>query len=304
MRGGRLGNLFFATLARNGGLALVPFFLFWVALYFVVAAPAARRVSFDLADRVGRGGSLLRRLRFAFRHFYSFGSMMIEASALFGGRARGFQVEAVGEEEIGRALALGKGAVLVTAHLGSWEAMGHMLARLGTPVSLVMADGVQPELRATMERVNDGRSFQVLHTDGSPTSAAAILAVLARGEIVGVMGDRLFGGRGVSVPFLGGRATFPLGPYVLAAAAEAPVFHVFSVRRGPRRYAFYGFPAGTPDRSDRRTRDAELSRFAGAFAQRLEGFVREVPEQWKNFYPFWDEPKSEPAPARLAEAAR
>jgi lauroyl/myristoyl acyltransferase len=172
--------------------------------------------------------------------------------------------------------------VLVTAHIGSWEIMGHMLQRLQTPVTLVMHDAEDPGVRASLRSVDAGRSFRVLHADGSPAAAAAILDALAAGGIVGMMGDRLLGASGVPVPFLGGDASFPAGPYAIAAASGAPLSYVFAIRSGRRRYDFHG-SAPREVRRGAGPRDEPVREFVA----RLEEVVRENPTQWGNLYPFW-----------------
>src|SRR5204862_187569 len=62
-------------------------------------------------------------------------------------------------------------------------------------------------------------------------------AALRRGEIVALQGDRALGTRGdVLQPFFGAPAAFPLGPFVLARAAGAPVVPAFCVLDADRRY--------------------------------------------------------------------
>ena len=287
-RGGRAGNLFFVLLVRYGGLSLTPFFLVCVCLYFLVAAPQGRRASSDLADRVGSGGSAWRRLRFVLRHFYIFGTLLVDRLAILSGLADRYRFGYHGEDLLREQAGRGKGLVLVTGHVGSWEIMGHMLHRLGTPVTLVMHDVEDPAVRAALKEVEAGRSFRVLHTDGSPAAAASILDALADGEIVGMMGDRLLGAHGVPVRFLGSDAFFPVGPYAIAAASGAPLSHVFAVRTGRRRYDFHASPprvlAGRGPRKD------DVALWAREFAARFEAVVRENPTQWGNFYPFWSAP--------------
>ena len=54
----------------------------------------------------------------------------------------------------------------------------------------------------------------------SPMVGVELVAALRRGEIVAFQLDRAMGGRGdESVPFFGAPATFPLGPFLIAAAA-------------------------------------------------------------------------------------
>jgi predicted LPLAT superfamily acyltransferase len=289
-RGGHFGNLFYVALIRAGGLALTPFFLFWTALYFLVAAPSGRRISFELARRLGRGESLWARLGFAFRHFFTFGTLLLDRVAILNGEGRRYEFRFEGEEEIRAALAEKRGVLLVTAHLGNWEVMGHLLERLATPVTLVMYDGVSPAMRRTLDRLSEGRSFRVLYTDGTPASAAAILEALRRGEIVGMMGDRLLSGRGARVEFLGAAATLPVAPYVLAMTAGAPLLHVIALRTGSRRYALRAERRAPIKPGPRREREADLARWAGDFARFLERHLREFPHQWGNFYAFWDGP--------------
>ncbi|RMG07966.1 MAG: hypothetical protein D6731_22700 [Planctomycetota bacterium] len=285
-RGGRLGNLFFAALAgRRLGLVLVPFFLFWVSLYFVCFAPRARRASFELARRLG----LRWRLLFCWRHFYAFGRSLIDRQAILAGNTSGFCFASRGKEHLEAALAEGRGAILLTAHFGNWELMAHVLGERTARVTLVMHEGVAEGVRSTLERLAQGRSFRVIFTDGSPSAAAGILSALAEGDIVGLMGDRVLAGAATRVPLLGAEVRLPVGPYVLAAASGAPLLHAFCTREGRRRYVFEAFPAQTLRLRSRRRRKEDLRRLAAAFAQRLEDCLRRRPEQWGNLYSLWEE---------------
>jgi predicted LPLAT superfamily acyltransferase len=198
-----------------------------------------------------------------------------------------FSFETVGEERLVAAVAEGRGVVLISAHLGNWELMGARLAEYGLPVTIVMFDGVQPAVKAALSAHAARVGFEVLYTDGGPNAAAAMMAALAQGRVLGMMADRSLAGRSAALPFLGGRAEFPLGPYALAAASGAPLFHVFALRRGRGRYVCQGHEAGMLRYRGRAQRGADLERWAGEFAARLEEATRAAPEQWNNFYPFW-----------------
>ena len=51
-----------------------------------------------------------------------------------------------------------------------------------------------------------------------------------------------FDGKSVRAPFLGAEASFPTGPYLLAAALRCPVFLAFGLYRAPDRYELYCEP--------------------------------------------------------------
>ena len=289
VRGGRFGHLFIRFLIRSGLIGLTPIVLFFVVFWFLATAPRARRASFQLADRLARGGVWWRRLLFAYRHFFTFGTSQIDRTAVLSGRLRPYRFGYHHEELLHDQARSGQGAVLLTGHVCSWEIMAHMLLRVDKPVTLVMADTTQPAMKATLDRLAEGRSFRVLYTDGSPASAATIVHALNEGEFIGMMGDRVFGGEGVRVPFLGEDALFPVGPHAVAAAARVPVFHVFAFRAGRRRYDFYAYATGVPRYRDRRRKGEDHRRWVGEFAARLEEVVRRFPFEWANWYDFWAE---------------
>jgi predicted LPLAT superfamily acyltransferase len=120
-----------------------------------------------------------------------------------------------------------------------------------------------------------------------PTTAVALVAALRRNEVVALQGDRALGTRGdVAVEFFGAPAAFPVGPFVLARAAGAPVVPAFCLLRPDRRYTIALAP---PIRVGADGEAAALGRWARV----LEDAVRRTPEQWFNFFDVWSVP---PAP--------
>jgi predicted LPLAT superfamily acyltransferase len=114
-----------------------------------------------------------------------------------------------------------------------------------------------------------------------------------------MLGDRTYGSPSASLPFFGGVASFPIGGYVLASIAGAPLVHVFSLREPGEHYHFFGFPPQRPQLPDHNHRDAYLRECALRFIRDLEGVLKRDPLQWYNFYYFWDKdaPVPEPSPA-------
>jgi KDO2-lipid IV(A) lauroyltransferase len=176
-------------------------------------------------------------------------------------------------------LARGQGCVSLTAHLGNWELAGRALAVLGRPVHVVMAQEVDPAVEALLDRERGG-SVRVVRL-ASPLAALGLVSAVRRGEVVAFQLDRAPGGRGdVAAPFFGALAPFPLGPFVVAAAAGAPVVPAFCVLEPGGGYRLAVEPAIAVERG------GERAALAAAVAV-LERAVRAHWDQWFNFYDVW-----------------
>ena len=90
---------------------------------------------------------------------------------------------------------------------------------------------------------------------------------------------------------MGRPACFPTGPFLLAAAMKRPVYLVFSHYRDPNRYDLYCEPFSDRIVLPRRDRAAGLVEVVQRYAARVEHFARQQPDNWFNFYDFW-QPRS------------
>ena len=183
------------------------------------------------------------------------------------------------QEPTREALARGRGCVSITAHLGNWELAGRLLVPFGRRVHVVMAPEADPGVAAVL---NDqpGSHVRFVRLD-SPLVSLQLLSALRRGEVVAFQMDRAIGGRGdCRVPFFGMPAPFPIGPFVIAAAAGAPVVPAFCVLENRGDYRLYVEPAFEVKRGG----EAEgLTRAVSV----LERYVTAYWDQWFNFFDVW-----------------
>jgi predicted LPLAT superfamily acyltransferase len=87
------------------------------------------------------------------------------------------------------------------------------------------------------------------------------------------------------VDFLGAPALFPLGPFLLAAAFNAPVSFVFAFKESDTHYHLYGSKS-VEKRADEPKKDY-AERLLSMFLSAVEGKVKQYPDQWFNYYDFW-----------------
>lgn len=268
-------------LGRPAGDALLTPITAW----FVLASPAARAASREFLGRVlGRPA----RTREVWRHFRAFAAAILDRVFLLAGRTQGFDIRVSGLVLLEGALAGGRGAILLGAHLGSFEVL-RVFGRTA-PVAV----------RALMFRANAGALTSLL-AELDPALAAAVIEIgapgamlevrdsLGRGEMVGILADRSPGaGRMVAVPFLGAAARFPAGPFILAGVLDAPVLLFWGIRTGPRRYEIRFERFADRIRLERRSRQADLSRVVGLYAERLADMACRHPYNWFNFFRFWE----------------
>jgi predicted LPLAT superfamily acyltransferase len=283
--GGYLGYWIFIMVLRVLGLWGAYLLLVPVSFYFVLFAPGYRKASMEYWRRQYQRGPLLC-LIYAYRHFYSFGQVLVDRVGIAAKPER-FQVEEEGLSHILAAINEKKGLVLLGAHVGGWEVAMSFLAKRNVVVNVVMFEGEEAKVRQLLEKNVRLGQVQLLSVSGSPEDSLTAIAALKRGEVVAMHGDRTLGGRTVKVPFLGAPAAFPLWPYALAAAAKAPLIHTFAARKGMYRYGFKAWPVIHPRLERSEGENEPLREYAESFVSHLEEFVKDFPFQWFNFYSFW-----------------
>lgn len=195
-----------------------------------------------------------------------------------------------------RVAADGKGGILLTAHAGNYELGGILLRSRNLPVHAVY----KPDRFEAVERLRcDMRAaggVVGIPVDGVGFSTLPLVKVLREGKLVGMQGDRDFSMNGVKIPFFGRDAYFPRGPWELAAMTGAPVLcGIFFMDAEQGFHAIFTEPITI--RAGRGERMKEIEAGMRRYVSMLEEFIRAHPDQWYCFYPFWDDPMREPAPA-------
>lgn len=183
----------------------------------------------------------------------------------------------------------GRGAILLTAHAGSFELGGLLLRSADMRLYAVY----KPDRFAAVERLRTRMrargGVEGIPVGGQGFSTLPLLKVLREGKVVGMQGDRDFNLTGLPLPFFGRTAYFPRGPWELAAMTGAPIFCTFFYGDETRRF-HVRFSDPIHVDGDRARRREAIESGMRRYVAILEDLVRRHPDQWYCFYPFWDDP--------------
>jgi predicted LPLAT superfamily acyltransferase len=223
-----------------------------------------------------------------FHHYYWFASTVLDRLYFLRGRFDQFKVAVSGGDLLGRALADGRGCLLLGSHLGSFEVVRAVgLAREDIDIKILMDEDNAPLMRAFFRGVNPQAAEQVLQA-GKFDTMLRVQECLDGGGIVGIMGDRpTSAGRAVYCDFLGAKALFPTGPIRLAHAVRAPVVMFFGFYQGGNRYHVQLELLSERIQLSREHREDEIRRWTQRYADRLAHYTRQAADNWFNFYDFW-----------------
>jgi phosphatidylinositol dimannoside acyltransferase len=181
------------------------------------------------------------------------------------------------------ALALGRGVILVTAHLGSFELVCQVLAARQFKVT-VPAEQVQP--RVLFEFVTRQRSYHGLMFVPAEVGVMRRLAkALRRNELVGLAVDRNVLSGGTPLPFFGAEASFQAGAVALARRLGSPVVAAFCIRRGDNTSEGFIEPALPMQVTDDEEVDVRVN--LRTILDVLQRYITSYPDQWVAFEPVW-----------------
>jgi KDO2-lipid IV(A) lauroyltransferase len=136
------------------------------------------------------------------------------------------------EEVLHRAMAEGRGLIMVSGHIGHWELLARRLVLAGIPCAAIAKAGADPKLDALLGRFRADGSIEILLRE-APSTGRAMIRCLKQGKLLGLLIDQDTRVQGVFVPFFGHPAWTPRAGGDLATRFKAPVAVVWSRRRGP-----------------------------------------------------------------------
>ncbi len=194
--------------------------------------------------------------------------------------------ETPGIETVEEVLKRGKGAIIITAHIGNWELGGVLLAKLGIPI---LAVALPHKQKLVNDLFNSHRSQSGVTVVTPNVAVRRCLEKLKANEAIALVADRDFGPHGLGMDFLGRHALLPKGPAVLSLKTGAGIIPTFLIRNPDNTFTMsFAHPVYPPFIDDQSVvGDDVLKGIINQYIKTVEDKIRQYPSQWLMFRKFW-----------------
>jgi KDO2-lipid IV(A) lauroyltransferase len=187
-----------------------------------------------------------------------------------------------GREHIDKALAQGRGAIILTAHFGNWELLGASILAHGYTIRGITRELRSKRLDAIVSSYREKVGWQGIDRDGS---VREVLRCLNRNELIAILADVDTRTRGIFVDFFGKPAYTPYSPVAFALKTGAAILPTFIVRQQDNSHrAIIEAPLTLQQSGDK---EVDLLVNTQQFTKVIESYIRRYPEQWIWMHERW-----------------
>lgn len=278
------GMRFVFWLTRTWGRHVGQFLVRILALYFVLTRSRIRRVSAQYLKKTGLPTNFVS----IHKHVRTFAECTLDRSFFLQDCFDVFEIQSHGHELLVELIEQKKGALLVGAHLGSFEALRASAQGHALPIHVVGMFRNARQINALLSQINPAATTSII--EASPDRIEFVFDIRDRienGGVVALLADRTGQGPQTTVNFMQGRATFPSGPWILAAALGCPVYLTFGLYTPPNRYDLYCELFAERIVLPPKNKDLAVAEIVQRYAERLEHYCELAPYNWFNFFDFW-----------------
>lgn len=174
---------------------------------------------------------------------------------------------------------LGRGVVMITAHLGNWELGAAVISSLGRRLSAVYFPQRASKINELFEKHRSQRGIRLIPFGHA---ARGVLQALKNKEHVAMLADRDYTThQDEPILFFGRPARLPSGPARIAVKTGCPVVPTFLVRQEDDTFRLRFHPPIVP------TPEMSVQQMRLRIRDALESEIARNPLQWFMFDDFW-----------------
>lgn len=283
-----IGFKIFVFILNTFGLSPAYFILRFVSFYYFLFSKPNKYIREYFIQ--AHGYSPLKARLAIYKNNFVLGQTIIDKVAVMARAKNAFKVIHKNGAMLDELAAIGKGGILVSAHIGNWEVAGQGLNRLGTAFNVLMYSNEKEDVKEYMDGVMKEKKINIIAINEETKSHIIELhKAFSNNELVVMHGDRYReGAKTLTTNFFGKPAKFPAGPFIMAAKFGVPLCIVFAVKTDKHTYQF---STEKPIQVDRVRGEAQLEKVCQDLLQQyvtqVEKMVKAYPHQWFNYYDFW-----------------
>lgn len=194
-----------------------------------------------------------------------------------------------GQENLNRALAAGKGVILVSAHFGNFPLLLGRLAIDGYKAAGIMRPMRDARVEKIFFKKREKFGVKTIYSQPRNVCVNSTIQALRNNELVFIPIDQNFGTGGVFVNFFGKQAATATGPVILAQRTKAALLPCFIVRQPDDTHKIIFEPAISLESKD----DAQETVLINIqkLTSIIEKYIRKYPAEWGWIHRRW---KSQP----------
>lgn len=247
----------------------------------LIVNPAQRITYRYFRDRCGM--LWLRAVIKTYVNFYMFAQVVIDKFAMYAGRK--FKTEIEGYDYFLTLAGKEGGFIQLSAHIGNYEIAGYTLTAEKKRFNALVFAGEKESVMRNRNRMFGDRNIRMIAIKPDMSHIFLINNALSDGETVSMPADRVIGSqKTMAVNLLGKEAHLPAGPFTVATMRGLPVIAVNVMKTAHDTYKIYVTPLRYDLSAPRRQQARQL---ADAYAAEIGRMMTMYPEQWYNYFDFW-----------------
>lgn len=299
-RRGALGVRFLLAVYRLGGREAFRLFTAPVITLFWMTGTKQRAASREFQKKVFLYSRPADRKtpHSSLKHFLCFADSLLDKIIVWSDYSTVRQTVRFADEETKAVFSQSdskKGRLLIVSHLGCAEMMKSIGERsFNAEIYILLFDKNANNFKRMMAQAAPRSQINLLEVDEININTAIFLKEkVDKGAWVALAGDRIplnakscSDSRVIEESFLGEKALFPIGPYVLGSVLDCPVYSMFALRQNSDIVVFC-HKISDRIQLPRGDRKAAIRKYSGQFVKELETMACLYPLQWFNFFDFW-----------------
>lgn len=283
--GGNFGQKFLFLILKSIKVSLLYPILFFVVPFYCLFRAKDFRSIYRYFREIHHY-SKWKSFRKTIRNHMVFGRVVLDKFAVLAGNSGQFSINVDNVSQFETLLSQPEGFILMAAHIGNFEIIGHCLRQNRKQVHCLIYGGEGATLQNKRDESLRKNNIHLIPIQEDMSHIFEIKKALDNGGIIIILCDRVWGSnKQIPLNFMGKQASLPLGPFIMAAQLEVQAIFVAVMKEKSLHYSGYLTQLNLPENP---LNIREKSKYlANEYSKAMDKILRQYPEQWFNYYDFW-----------------